>query len=374
MNDRYEKSLDGLRGIAILLVLMYHEYIASFGWIGVTLFFVLSGYLITKILLEEKNKDYPLSIKFKNFWVRRILRIFPLYFLYLFILLVVYLFSPSSKEFNTEIPFLLSYTFNLYLSSGSIVLSTYPVHHLWSLSVEEQFYLLYPFLIFFSNKKWLKINGILLLIIAVLFRFFYGLYWETHGNVVYTGRIYTHTVTYLGSFIAGASIIFFRFEKLKLKTKIVFFIIALCFLLVSGLFVYLDRNQEAFDFHKYFSDLGIVVHFTKWHYYTWNYLVLNIFFLSLLLLLVSTSYNKAFLYLKKLFTLKSLVAIGKVSYGMYIFHIVISDGFKIVLDKMGVHPGKYLFFFVYLIILYFFSFGIYQVFERQFLKLKEKFR
>ena len=78
-------ALDGIRGIAVLLVIVSHLFsflvIPAFGWIGVDVFFVLSGFLITRILLFSKgNKHY-----FKNFYIRRALRIFPLYFLVLFL-------------------------------------------------------------------------------------------------------------------------------------------------------------------------------------------------------------------------------------------------------------------------------------------------
>lgn len=76
----YVPALDGLRGIAIILVLALHYSLLPCGWIGVQIFFVLSGYLITKILLQEKTR--PLGEYLKRFYVRRSLRIFPLYFFF----------------------------------------------------------------------------------------------------------------------------------------------------------------------------------------------------------------------------------------------------------------------------------------------------
>src|SRR4030095_6729718 len=142
MTNNYVKPIDGLRGLAILLVIMFHRDIAYFGWTGVILFFVLSGYLITKVLMVENEKQAPLTTKLKNFWARRILRIFPLYYLYLFILVVLLLAKWVPSLTNTEIPFLSIYTYNFYLihaydRQGPSFLAG----HFWSLSIEEQFYL-----------------------------------------------------------------------------------------------------------------------------------------------------------------------------------------------------------------------------------------
>src|ERR1700694_2002377 len=91
MREGYVRSLDGARAIAILLVMTFHAELTRFGWLGVQLFFGRSGFLITGILWREKAKAGDLSHKFRRFWLRRSLRIFPLYFGYLLFLAVTYL-------------------------------------------------------------------------------------------------------------------------------------------------------------------------------------------------------------------------------------------------------------------------------------------
>ena len=136
-------QLDGLRGLAILGVLVNHFWqfqgALQCGWAGVSLFFVLSGFLITRILLHQKK----LIVENKNtfwqsisiFYTRRALRIFPLY--YLIVLLMIFFNAQNAQNLS---PYLLSYTFNFIVSASNF---TGP-NWLWSLSVEEQFYLAWP--------------------------------------------------------------------------------------------------------------------------------------------------------------------------------------------------------------------------------------
>ena len=146
-SERHIDSLDGLRGIAILLVFFFHylernphnplSWIASVGWSGVDLFFVLSGFLITGILYDTRKA----TNFFKVFYARRALRLFPLYFFAVSIVLVVavLLHTPMSWK---AIPFYI-YGANLMLVVPGGVPDFTPYFnciHFWSLAVEEQFY------------------------------------------------------------------------------------------------------------------------------------------------------------------------------------------------------------------------------------------
>ncbi|MFL5448353.1 MAG: acyltransferase family protein [Gemmatimonadales bacterium] len=164
-------ALDGLRGIAILLVMGYHILetfpggphvpdsvirVASFGWVGVDLFFVLSGFLITGILYDTKGSPGF----FRNFYIRRVLRIFPLYygFLALFCLILPRLGPDDNAivELHRACPWYWSYLANFYMAQhGPGPLNT---AHLWSLSVEEQFYLVWPSIVFlFARRNLLRL-------------------------------------------------------------------------------------------------------------------------------------------------------------------------------------------------------------------------
>lgn len=154
-------ELDGLRGIAIMLVMIYHMTVMkpsgpfdelfvgllNLGWSGVDLFFVLSGFLITGILLNTKHQPHY----FRNFWLRRALRIFPLYYAVVFFSLVVLpeIAHPKMANFSriegNEI------WYWLYLSNFSIAHAHAFRHGIldvsWSLAIEEQFYLIWPFVV-----------------------------------------------------------------------------------------------------------------------------------------------------------------------------------------------------------------------------------
>jgi peptidoglycan/LPS O-acetylase OafA/YrhL len=160
-------ALDGLRGIAILLVMFYHftaTYKHAFsgilykgfdvGWCGVDLFFVLSGFLITGILFDAKNDPHY----FRGFYMRRVLRIFPLYYGFLFVLFalvpLVHRFSPFIRQHMSEQVWLWSYltNFNFCLSPHPLI-TKFHLAHFWSLAVEEQFYLIWPAVIFLLRPK-----------------------------------------------------------------------------------------------------------------------------------------------------------------------------------------------------------------------------
>jgi peptidoglycan/LPS O-acetylase OafA/YrhL len=164
-------ELDGLRGIAILLVLVFHftpasgplhplAHVFQVGWIGVDLFFVLSGYLITGILLDSAGRPHY----YRNFIVRRSLRIFPLY--YVCMLLYGYLtFYPSPVRWSEflsvgDARWYLFYVGNVWAFLRNAWPGAAILTPLWSLQVEEQFYCSFPFLVQAVRRKTLA--GILI--------------------------------------------------------------------------------------------------------------------------------------------------------------------------------------------------------------------
>lgn len=162
----YVRSLDGVRGLAVLAVIYHHWVnsggIVSGGVLGVTTFFVLSGYLITRILLVSRFKEAgTLAAKMKRFYVRRTLRIFPLYYAVLLASAVV------SPQFRALWPWYVAYLQNIRMMlAGKLLFAS----HLWTLAIEEQFYLAWPLFVLTLGRRALGWMLVLLVAAAPLWR------------------------------------------------------------------------------------------------------------------------------------------------------------------------------------------------------------
>lgn len=159
-------SLDGLRAISITLVVLGHlvkwkhistEIIGQYGALGVFVFFVLSGYLITNLLLREYETTATISLK--TFYLRRAFRIFPAAFLFLVVVIILFWHEMTWYHIAAAV----FYVANMDVSRPWIF------GHLWSLGIEEQFYLLWPF----AFKKWFR-HRTAILVCALLFTPFFS--------------------------------------------------------------------------------------------------------------------------------------------------------------------------------------------------------
>ena len=159
LQEKYIAGLDGLRAVAVLMVIGYHLKLPIFkgGVLGVTIFFVISGFLITRLLLQELQKTNKIDLK--NFWIKRIKRIWPALILMVSVTVIVcalfnrLLLSKASQDY---ISVLLGYNnwyqiFNniSYFDNGG---APSPLLHCWSLAIETQFYLIFPLIIIIIAK------------------------------------------------------------------------------------------------------------------------------------------------------------------------------------------------------------------------------
>ena len=190
----YYPALDGLRGVAILMVVFLHNFgfmnYFFFGWLGVDLFFVLSGFLITDILLNAIGQPNML----RNFYKRRLLRIFPLFYLVLIIcLFVLPLFSFTGVDMHYYIhnqlwfwTYLQNWLFVFHEPEGSKMLL-----HTWSLAVEEQFYLVWPVtLVLIRKPKVLLGLATAVLVFMGIARY---ILWTYHVEDLAYSSLYTFT-------------------------------------------------------------------------------------------------------------------------------------------------------------------------------------
>jgi peptidoglycan/LPS O-acetylase OafA/YrhL len=296
-NRPYYPALDGLRGLAILLVVGFHNFdfirYFSFGWLGVDLFFVLSGFLITEILLATVNGPHYL----RNFYGRRILRIFPLYYLLLFI---CFLILPAFGLFKEQLVYFTSHQlwFWFYLQNWLYIVhplkdSTLLIH-LWSLAVEEQFYIVWPLLILWIKKPVVLLRCIsTVLILIVLARI---LLWFFHFTNISNFNAYIFTRIdgiCVGAILAIVKSLQYDFIR-RYTAHIVLSLSGLNFLF------YFLNSTHTFSF-PYFAFVG--------------YTTFAIMF-ALLVYEAITGQNKI---IQMIFGKGPLKFLGKVSYGFYIF-------------------------------------------------------
>jgi len=170
----YRPDIDGLRGYAVIFVVLYHYSLLNFsgGFLGVDIFFVISGYLITSLISRDFNNN---SFSLVNFFHRRIKRIIPvLLFVILITSLISYfLFLPKDlKDYSRSGISSLYFFSNIYFYFRAEYFDNYsimkPLLHTWSLSIEEQYYFFYPFLFLIFFKKYKKFLILLILIFFIM--------------------------------------------------------------------------------------------------------------------------------------------------------------------------------------------------------------
>jgi len=302
-------SLDGLRGIAILMVIAFHYFsfvpFFSFGWAGVDLFFVLSGYLITGRLLATMDRpDY-----FTTFYRNRILRIFPLYFaiLILFYLAIRLATKPSTQSllayyflhWRSYFLFTVNWTFIKYGVPGESYLT-----HFWSLSIEEQFYLIWPFFIYCLRKAKHRIGIFAVLFLVVLAaRCICFLYYSQPDNLVF---YYDNTFFRMDSLVLGALLSQLHRRNKPLPPEL---FSALFFASGAVLITYSLLIAPPEPWRPFFETIG--------------YSIIAIFAGCLIHLSVAYPQN----FLSKLFGNKVLRFVGRISYGLYLIHFLILQVF-----------------------------------------------
>jgi peptidoglycan/LPS O-acetylase OafA/YrhL len=349
-------AVDGLRGLAIITVVVYHNFgfinkYLFFGWLSVDLFFVISGFLITDILLGAVGGKNFL----RNFYYRRVLRIFPLYYLSLILFLIVLPKLPIEsgiKYYTDNQAWLWAYLQNwLYIFRPPE--NTNTLNHLWSLAVEEQFYLLWPLAILVLKKP-----KHLLLFISLLLSATIGLrlwIWMYHlpGFAYY--NLYTFTRIdgiCIGCMVALLLKIDPGFLK-KYTTGIVLF-----FAIMNFAFFFINRYYQ-FSF-PYLALVG---------YTTFAML------LGLLLNKAISAENKL---INVIFNIPLLKFFSKISYGFYVFHWPVYLLLSPYLSSWGSKflTGTLLEFSVSLLATLL-AIGIswlsFNYYEKYFLKLKDKF-
>ncbi len=361
----YFHSLDGLRGLAMLLVLIFHfarikssTFRFEIGWVGLQIFFVLSGFLITKILLSTKDKS--LKVFLRQFYLRRALRIFPLYYSYLLFLLLLFFIIHEPKDIFKYATYLFTYSYNFSILSNDWQLSRMYVH-LWSLSVEEQFYLVWPFAVYFLSVESLKKLITSLIIVVPLFRFLLQIYlahaYEAKDQEMIGNMIYWFSFSHFDAFALGGAINFLKEDFLGIGKKMWLYLTVSSCIIVGVINAFALQAAGLFEI----STLGYPLHSTINGQHVWSYSLLNLFFAALIWNTITPK--------QSIFNFKPLQEIGKISYGMYIFHFAI----LIVFEKIGLHYfNNFVALIAYLIACIIFAYLLYHGVEKRILRLKSK--
>ncbi len=337
----YRRDIDGLRAIAVIGVILYHSEINvggnllfSGGFLGVDVFFVISGYLITSIILKERViKDH---FSFIDFYKRRVRRLVPALLVVLMASLVFAYFILLPIQFKSYLNSVLSSIFfysNLYFhysgqSYGQSILSNQPLLHTWSLSVEEQFYILYPIIFIFIL------------------------------------RVFKENVKYLFYIFIITSVIFSSYISETHSSFNFYMITNRAWELACGALVSLNHFQNKNKENNYFwKNLGFILIIFSFFYFDSanshpSYLTL-IPVLGSCMIIYNHSENNL---IDKILTNKFFVKIGLISYSLYLWHHPILSFGKI----SGLTENSLLLKFLLILISFFLSFLTYSYIEKYF--------
>ncbi len=312
------QGLDGLRAVAFLLVFFFHVYWFLPGWIGVQLFFVLSGFLITGILLDMKERLVAKDF-FIKFYGRRFLRIFPLYYFYLLAttLLVSWLLEQGfrvayMRDFQEQLPYALTYSYNFYFATSYFERPISLLTHFWSLAVEEQFYFVWPFLIFLTPRKYARHVFLGVIAFSPLFRLGITIVdqndlWSFLSPIEGLAA-YVLPFSHLDAFAFGALLNAVDLPKAKQQ----FWALLLTLPVVGALTDYLAAGTW-----EYLPHLGLIEPLTYAYKPVWGYSALDYLFALLVYGVAREGWWRAVL------DSRPMSYLGKISYGLYVYHSAI---------------------------------------------------
>jgi len=310
------QGLTSFRAFAFFAVFLFHERLAEWGYLGVHAFFILSGFLLTPIILDMK-KEFSGKQFFTQFYGRRALRIFPLYYFYIFLItcLATYILLQHPEiridDYHfKQLPWLLTYTYNFFHITPDFT-HVYTFSHFWSLSVEEQFYLFWPVIIYFTPMKNTKAILIAFILSGPFIRALTYLLLSSDSITIFRGNhilaIYLLPTSYLDAFAIGG---YFALYGKPSNTRSVY--TAFIFLIAIGLIT-------DWLFHQKFTwQAGGYAPLMKDSYkYIWGYSVCALF---IAYMLVNIRDNR---FLPSLLNHPVLVYLGTISYGLYVYHYFI---------------------------------------------------
>jgi len=340
-------ELDSLRTFAVFLTLVAHflPFKIPYTWYGVEIFFTISGFLITTILINtlNNNKNSSRGKIIGNFMVRRAFRLFPLYYIFITIFWFALNFFKLylwKNEFN---PYFFTYLPNIKLYQIGLG-SGLCFSHLWSLGVEEQFYLVWPFLILFTPARYrIGLISFLMILSLILHGIFYN---DTYFHLLPYANYHT-----LG---AGALLSCFYISHKKIMNwlalnRMPFFMFSFMHLIIVLIFF-----REGSAFWAVYRQLSLCV-------CTFSFVLVSIFGWKGWIGFITRN--------------KSIQYIGTISYGIYILHMPVTWLYRIVLSHIApsLHIPTIISTILYFVISFLLAVLSYKFIETPFLKLKKYF-
>lgn len=315
MKNFYRPDIDALRGIAILSVLLYHAKISfnnimlfKGGFLGVDIFFVITGFLITTLLVKEYEKSNTINIL--SFYLRRIRRLVPVLLLVIIIstFFSFFLLDPVKiKEFSTSVYFSLIFLPNFYFHYfgnfyGQSVNLFKPLLHLWSLGVEEQFYIFFPLFLIIIFKFFKRF-----LVIALFFGFFASLLFANYASenhIMFSFYMLPSRAweIILGSLIAIYFINNKKNYKISIYAKNILYILSLFIIIFFFQFFDIYNNKHP------------------------SLITLIPLLACVTIIFLGNTQKNFFLY--NLLTNKIFIFFGKISYSLYLFHFIIFSFYR----------------------------------------------
>ncbi len=357
----YFPQLDAVRGLSFLAVYIYHVFHPEFGMgffngllqyfyynlsLSIDVFFILSSFLLTWLGINEYKVKGNFS--FINYFIRRILRIWPLY--YLLMIFSFVLLPYVSARLNVPVTLPPAYYYLFFISNFYLEGHVYFLKFLWTLAVEEQFYLLWGICLLFFQKR--LVTCVAILIMASLCYSIYAIL----NNIRYE----FNTLTFLFDFAIGiqAAILMHRqssivsfFRKISKRNNLLFILALPVMFIVNFCFIYNAPNSVL----PFLDLLGRC---------------LFIIFIGLFIIEQMVNENS----LIKLRSQRFLVYTGKISYGLYCFHGIVLTFGLVALQKLNISLPVIIRGMLFLVINYIVSAISYRFIERPFLHLKNKMR
>jgi peptidoglycan/LPS O-acetylase OafA/YrhL len=362
--DRMNPGLTSFRAFAFLAVYLYHAHVLSVGYLGVQAFFVLSGFLLTPILIDMKQ-SMSTRHYFTKFYGRRALRIFPLYYLYLGIVALYCLrlmmraqfeFEPVSAAYFNELPWALTYTYNFFNAAHPEQVTPL-LSHFWSLAVEEQFYLVWPLILLATPKRWLKTMLLVFIAMGPLLRILVASLWGTKVVPGIQGpvelAVYLLPFSHLDAFALGGFFALFRTSISKaaaLRLLLAVVALGLCSeYLANGQI----RDWTGLGYMPLMLDSGKSI---------WGYSVLNVAFGCILLQVRDGKF------LRLLFENRVVRYLGEISYGLYVFHFIVLGYYTLYHPEYSANKRMV----VALLVTILLSAISYELMEKRFIRMKDR--